>query len=221
MSNFALLWGKILESSLWIQGSKETRLVWITILAMKDADGIVQASVVGLADRAKVAPDECREALRVLLAPDPEDTSKVEEGRRLREVEGGWQVVNHELYRYSTEAKRAFWREQKALQRERKAAKKKGRGKPTAAEVAWTKAVERGDQEGADRIMEASLPAAARGGQGNGVLEEAEPGAGPGQGEEDQCAPAEYLEPETRQILEELQPPAESGTEGTQFPEVG
>lgn len=126
MSGFALLWGKILESSLWIQESKETRLVWITMLAMKDAGGIVQASVVGLADRAKVSPDECRAALKVLLSPDPDDTSKVDSGRRLHEVPGGWQIVNHEMYRYSTEARRAFWREQKAAQREKEEAKKNG-----------------------------------------------------------------------------------------------
>ena len=117
MSGFALLWGKILESSLWIKESKETRLVWVTLLAMKDRKGKVQASLVGLADRAKVTVEECREALRVLTSPDADDTSKVEEGRRIREVAGGWEIINHELYRFSTEARRAYWAEMKALQR--------------------------------------------------------------------------------------------------------
>lgn len=121
MNGFALLWSKILDSSLWIQGSKETRLVWVTLLAMKDSHGIVQASVVGLADRAKVSVDECREALKVLLSPDPDDTSRIDDGRRIREVFGGWQIVNHDLYRFSTEAKRAMWREAKANQRAEKA----------------------------------------------------------------------------------------------------
>lgn len=128
MNGFSLLWNKILESSLWVQESKETRLVWITMLAMKNVDGVVQASVVGLADRAKVSPDECRAALKVLLSPDPNDTSKVEGGRRIREVPGGWQVVNHDLYRFSTEAKREFWRQTKAEQR--KKARKRGRPLP-------------------------------------------------------------------------------------------
>lgn len=121
MNGFALLWSKILDSSLWIQGSKETRLVWVALLAMKDSKGIVQASVVGLADRSKVTIEECREALNVLLSPDPEDTSKVEDGRRIREVFGGWQIVNHDMYRFSTEARRAVWREAKANQRAMKA----------------------------------------------------------------------------------------------------
>lgn len=124
MSGFALLWGKILDSSLWIKETKETRLVWVAILAMKNQEGVVQSSVVGLADRAKVSVEECRKALKVFLSPDPDDTSKVEEGRRIREVPGGWQVINNDLYRYSTEEKREFWRQQKADQRARDREKK-------------------------------------------------------------------------------------------------
>ena len=115
---FALLWSKILDSSLWIKESKETRLVWVALLAMKNSEGIIHASVVGLADRAKVSVGECRKALKVLLSPDKDDTSGVDNGRRLREMQGGWQIVNHDLYRFSTEAKREFWREQKRKQRQ-------------------------------------------------------------------------------------------------------
>lgn len=127
MSGFALLWGKILESSLWVKESKETRLVWVTMLAMKNMDGYVHASVVGLADRAKVTVEECRKALKVFLSPDPDDTSKVEDGRRIREVPGGWQIINNDLYRYSTEEKREFWRQQKAEQRAKEKAKQDAR----------------------------------------------------------------------------------------------
>jgi hypothetical protein len=121
-TGFTLLWGKILESSIWVKETKETRLVWITMLAMKDRVGRVQASVVGLADRAKVSVAECRKALEVLMSPDPDDTSKVEEGRRLREIPGGWEIVNHDLYRFSTDELRELWRRQKADQRARKKA---------------------------------------------------------------------------------------------------
>lgn len=117
---FCLLWQKILQSSLWVKESKETRLVWITLLAMKDKDGRVISSMVGLADRAKVSVNECREALEVLMSPDPDDTSKVEGGIRIREIQGGWEIVNHDLYRFSTEAKREFWRQAKAQERMRK-----------------------------------------------------------------------------------------------------
>ena len=154
MSGFTLLWGKILESSIWVKESKETRLVWVTMLAMKDKDGLIQASVVGLADRAKVALEECKEALRVFLSPDPDDTSKVEEGRRIREVPGGWQIINHDLYRFSNEARRAIWREQKAAQRVKKPKKNKG---PSLGENAYVAAKERGDDAAADQIAATPL----------------------------------------------------------------
>jgi hypothetical protein len=47
---FALLWSKILDSSLWVTGSKETAGL-ITLLALKDYEGRVNLPVVSLADR--------------------------------------------------------------------------------------------------------------------------------------------------------------------------
>lgn len=160
MNSFALLWGKILDSSLWINGTKEARLTWIAILAMKNSEGIVYASIVGLADRAKVTVDECKAALLFFLSPDPDDTSKVDDGRRLREVPGGWQVINHDLYRFSTEAKREFWRQTKAAQRAQeketkaKRAKKIKRGLPLPGEAAHERAVNEGREEDAQHIAD-------------------------------------------------------------------
>lgn len=135
MSGFTLLWSKTLDSSLWVKESKETRLVWMTLMMMKDKDGIVHASIVGLASRARVTEDECAEALRILLSPDQHDTSKVEQGRRLREVPGGWQLVNHDLYRFSTPERREFWRIQKAEQRAKMEGRKKKPRQRTSAAV--------------------------------------------------------------------------------------
>lgn len=162
MNNFALLWGKILDSSIWIKESKESRLVWITMLAMKDFEGKIQASVVGLADRAKVSPDECRTALTIFLSPDPDDTSKVEDGKRIREIPGGWQVINHDLYRFSTEAKREFWRQSKEEQR----SKKRKRKPPIASlsggneerENRYVEAHGDGDEAACDAIAAENLP---------------------------------------------------------------
>lgn len=168
MNGFALLWGKILDSSIWVKESKETRLVWITMLAMKNADGMIFASVIGLADRAKVSADECRAALQIFISPDPDDTSKIEDGRRIREIQGGWQIVNHDLYRFSTEAKREFWRQQKAEQRAAEARPKKNhRRQNHPAEVATgTTQLQRravrahgdGDDAEFDAAVTASLP---------------------------------------------------------------
>lgn len=155
MNGFALLWNKILDSSIWVKESKETRLVWIAILAMKNSHGLVHASTVGLAHRAKVSVEECKEALRVLLSPDPDDTSKVEEGRRIREIKGGWEVVNHDLYRFSTETKREFWRIQKAEQRKTALSKVKKKSKPANGELAHEKAFNAGaSQEQLDKMSD-------------------------------------------------------------------
>lgn len=170
---FALLWGKILRSSIWIKESKETRLVWVTLLALKNHEGKIWSSVVGLADSAKVSVEECREALRIFLSPDPDDTSKVEDGRRIREMPGGWEIVNHDLYRFSTEAKREFWRQQKADQRARLPAKMPRRGrskKPDTGmdgtpasqsykniETASIAAAENGNTEEAERLNHAPI----------------------------------------------------------------
>lgn len=119
---FALLWGKTLDSSLWDE-SKEVRLLWITMLMMRDYEGVIYSAFSGLCRRARLEKEECRQALEVLLSPDPADTSKVEGGRRLKEVPGGWQIVNFDKYRFSTAAKREFWKEQKRQQREKAKAK--------------------------------------------------------------------------------------------------
>lgn len=153
-AGFALLWSKILDSSIWME-SKETRLVWITMLAMKDSQGRVICSPKALAHRARVEVEECGEALRLFLSPDIESGSKVDEGRRLREIPGGWQIINHEMYRFSTEARREFWREQKRKQRDhRKSKRTKAQVKAQydSAEKRFVDAVNNGDEEQADRI---------------------------------------------------------------------
>lgn len=88
----------ILDSSIWGE-EHATRLVWITLLAMADFNGRVEASVGGLARRAQVTEAECKAALEILSSPDPDDKSKVDEGRRIRPVERGWVVVSHSYYR--------------------------------------------------------------------------------------------------------------------------
>lgn len=118
MKGFTLVWAKILDSSIWME-DKETRLVWITLLAMKDKDGIIQASKKNLAHRARVEPEECERALEILLNPDEETCTQEYEGRRIKEIEGGWLILNHDKYRFSNEAQRAFWAEDKAKQRQR------------------------------------------------------------------------------------------------------
>lgn len=69
------------------------------MLAMADRVGRVWASVPGLANRARVPIEDARIAIATFLAPDPDSRSPEEEGRRIREIDGGWQLINHAKYR--------------------------------------------------------------------------------------------------------------------------
>ncbi len=98
MAGYTKLFGSILHSTVW-HTPGYVRLVWITMLAMCDRDGLVEASVPGLAIAARVERSECEEALRIFLAPDPDSRTKDHEGRRIEEVDGGWLILNAASYR--------------------------------------------------------------------------------------------------------------------------
>lgn len=95
---YTKLFSTILDSTIW-QQSKEIKLVWITMLAMCDKNGEVQASIPGLAVRAGVSILECEEALQCFLSPDPYSRTQDDEGRRIQEIQGGWYLLNHHTYR--------------------------------------------------------------------------------------------------------------------------
>jgi hypothetical protein len=95
---FTKIFESLLDSTVW-QESKETRLVWIAMLLMKNRLHVVEASVPGLAKRAGVTVQECEAALATLRAPDPYSRTKDFEGRRIEDVPGGWKVLNGEIYR--------------------------------------------------------------------------------------------------------------------------
>lgn len=143
---FTKLFSDILDSSIWRE-TKETRLVWITMLAMSDRDGHVSAAVPGLADRAKVTLEECIAALEVLSSPDKWSRSAEHEGRRIKAVDGGWLVLNHAKYRakMSAEERRTYKAAKQAQYRSRKS-------KPSPGENAAVKLAENGHTEAAEAI---------------------------------------------------------------------
>jgi len=95
---FTKLFSSITESTIWVEDN-ETRIVWIAMLAMADRKGRVWGSIPGLANRARVSVDGCRKAIQTFLSPDPDSRTKEEEGRRIREIDGGWQLINYLKYR--------------------------------------------------------------------------------------------------------------------------
>lgn len=97
-AGFVKVYGTILQSSVWLE-SAPTRIVWITMLALADAEGIVRAAVPGLAHTANVTLEECQEALMVLAAPDEHSRTELNEGRRIEALQGGWLILNYKQYR--------------------------------------------------------------------------------------------------------------------------
>lgn len=124
MTGYTKLFSSITDSTVWREPDR-TRLVWITMLAMADADGYVAASVPGLADRARVPMEDCLKALEAFRAPDEWSRTKEYEGRRVMDVDGGWQLLNHGKYRAIQDAEHRREQARLGMQRlraERKAA---------------------------------------------------------------------------------------------------
>ncbi len=95
---YTKLFSEIVMSTVWRE-KDTTRLVWITMLALRNRHHIVEASIPGLADCARVSIKACRVALKILSDPDPDSRSQEQEGRRIESVDGGWFIINGEKYR--------------------------------------------------------------------------------------------------------------------------
>jgi len=121
MAGYTKLFSNILTSSIWME-EKATRILWITMLAMADRDGEVMASVPGLAHTANITRQECVDGLRVLMEPDHDSRTTDNDGRRIAEIDGGWMVLNHHIYRakLTNDPKTAADRERKRRERNRK-----------------------------------------------------------------------------------------------------
>lgn len=131
MKTWCPLWSDITTSSIWGEPN-HVRILWITMLALKDRDGFVSAAVPGLARAANLSMDEVQEGLKVLESPDPYSRSTEYEGRRIQRVEGGWTVLNHFKHRdkIKDEYRRDYQRRKQAEYR----AKKKLKNSPQFSE---------------------------------------------------------------------------------------
>lgn len=96
--SYTKLANSILTSTVWMEDD-QTRIVWLTLLAMADKNGEVQASIPGLANVARVSVESCERALTTFLSPDHYSRTKTEGGRRIQEIRGGWHLINHDEYR--------------------------------------------------------------------------------------------------------------------------
>ncbi len=124
MTGYTKLFGSIITSTIWCEDNV-TRIVWVTMLALKNQDHVVEGSVPGLATMARVTVEECRASLLKLASPDPDSRTKEHDGRRIEAVEGGWLILNGEKYREKMNAdeRREYFRIKQQESRERKRVK--------------------------------------------------------------------------------------------------
>ncbi len=95
---FTKLFGSLIHSTIWREPD-HVRLVWITMMAMVNRDGVVEASLPGLADAARVTIEQCEDALAKFHEVDKYSRSKAHDGRRIETIEGGWHLLNYDSYR--------------------------------------------------------------------------------------------------------------------------
>jgi hypothetical protein len=121
MSGYTKLFSSILASTIW-RADDQTRIVWITLLAMADRDGLIEASLPGVADFARVSLTDCARALAHLSSPDPYSRSPDADGRRIVATDGGWRLINHAKYRHrmSQDERREYLRTKQREYRQRK-----------------------------------------------------------------------------------------------------
>lgn len=120
-AGFTKLFSSIVHSTVWREPN-HVRLVWVTLLALADQDGHVEASVPGLADAARVSIDDCAKAIETLSSPDPYSRTPDYDGRRIMAVSGGWVLLNYPKYRAkaSKEERKEKAAERQRLHRDRK-----------------------------------------------------------------------------------------------------
>jgi hypothetical protein len=121
---YSKLFAKILDSSVWLEPA-HVRLVWITLLAAKDKDGVAEISCLGnVALKARVSEEEAANAILCLESPDNRNPGQDHDGRRIERIPGvGWLVLNAKKYDdiISAEESRRLNRERVRRHRENKA----------------------------------------------------------------------------------------------------
>lgn len=123
MNTWVPLWSGTVESSLWDEEDLVVK-VFLTMLAVKDADHIVRFNAYQLGRKARKTEIEVLEALKILSSPDTKRIGPQDfDGRRIEAVEDGWLILNAGKYRdrVQVEMKKARDRRAQANARAKKA----------------------------------------------------------------------------------------------------
>ena len=121
MSGYTKLSSALSRSTIWDEPDN-VRIVWITMLSEANRWGEVESSIPGLALMARKSIQDTEAALARLMEPDPYSRTKENNGRRIAEIDGGWEILNYAKYR---EKKSKEHENEMAAERQRRHRKRK------------------------------------------------------------------------------------------------
>lgn len=98
MLGYTKLFSTLVTSTIW-QQPNDCRVLWITLLALKDGDDICRATIPYLAQACNLTLQQTETYLEHFQQPDPYSRSQEFEGRRIKKVEEGWFILNGGYYR--------------------------------------------------------------------------------------------------------------------------
>lgn len=97
MDRWSPLFNKIVESSIWDEDDSVCK-VWITLMAIQDADHVVRKTSYAIGRAARKTIEEVDRALKILAAPDTRRPGQDHDGRRIKATEDGWLILNGDYY---------------------------------------------------------------------------------------------------------------------------
>jgi hypothetical protein len=116
-TGFTKLFSSIITSTIWQEDDK-TRLVWITMIALANKYGEVGGTAPGIARMAGVTLEDAIKAIEKLEAPDPLSRDQEHEGRRIKRIDGGYQILNYLKYRNKMRSRAEYMKEYRAKQQQ-------------------------------------------------------------------------------------------------------
>ncbi|MCI0564875.1 MAG: hypothetical protein MN733_40935 [Nitrososphaera sp.] len=101
---YTKLFSEIVTSTIW-QEPNDCRVLWITMLALKDEENICRATLPALAKICNLTIEQTEAYLQKFQEPDKYSRSQAFEGKRIELVDGGWLILNGQKYRDMLRAK--------------------------------------------------------------------------------------------------------------------
>lgn len=125
--SFTKLFSGIVTSSIWDEDS-DTRIVWVTMLALSNQHGEVLSTITALSRSANVRLESTELAVEKFHLPDLHSRTPDNEGRRIETIQGGWRLLNYDKYRamMSEVERREYKRVKESERRERLRVDKRG-----------------------------------------------------------------------------------------------